>query len=117
MRFSSRLALFALAITLGFGAATANAATQSSCVVQTFQYDNSQRLALWCNGVGPIFYSFGSNYGSSCQPVSLDTVKVWESMLQSALLSGKRVDIDYVTNSACYSGSVRIITTVRLQAN
>lgn len=117
MRFSSRLALFALAVTLGFGAAKANAATQNACVVQTMQYDNSQRLALWCNGVGSIFYSFGAAYGSSCQPVSLDTVKVWESLLQSALLSGKRVDVDYTTNSGCYSGTVRIISAVRLQAN
>jgi hypothetical protein len=97
-------------------AGEAEAATQSGCLVQTMQYDNSQRLAVWCSGAPSIIYSFGPAYGNACHPVSVDTVKLWESMIQSALLSGKKVDLDYVTNPGCFNGSTPIITQVRLQS-
>ena len=111
------LATIVTAFLIALGTKPAQAASQNGCIVQTIQYDNSQRLAVWCSGVSAILYSFGSAYGSSCQPVSVDTTKMWESMIQSALLSGKKVDLDYTTNSGCYSGTVEIITDVRLQAN
>jgi hypothetical protein len=94
----------------------AHAATQSGCIVNTIQYDNSQRLVVWCSGAASLFYSFGPAYGTSCSPVSVDTVKLWETMIQSALLSGKKVDLDYTTNTSCFSGTTPIITQVRLQA-
>jgi len=94
-----------------------HAATESACTVATIQYDNSVRLAVWCSGVGPIHYAFGAGYGAACRSASVDTIKVWESMLQSALLAGKKVDLDYTTDPDCFSGTVRIITQLRLQAN
>jgi hypothetical protein len=110
------LSFIAIASTGLFVAPEAKAATQSGCIVNTIQYDNSQRLAVWCSGAASIIYSFGPAYGTSCSPVSVDTVKLWETMIQSALLSGKKVDLDYTTNTNCFSGTTPIITGVRLQA-
>src|SRR6266849_3778788 len=101
------LAAFALLASTATHSKEAEAATQSACTVVTVQYDDSQRMAVWCSGVGPIHYVFGSPYGSSCSAVSIDTMKIWESMLQSALLSGRKVDLDFTTNAGCFSGGVR----------
>jgi hypothetical protein len=108
---------FSVVALFGVCLGTAEAGTQNACLVQTVLFDSSQRLALWCNGVATIFYSFGPNYGTACRPVSFDTTKVWESMLQAALLSGKKVDVLWDKNAGCYRGTVSFITGIKLQAN
>lgn len=97
----------------------AHAATgTTTCVVNTIQYDNSSRLAVWCANISsPIVYGFGAPYtdcGSVGLSVTQDTLKVWQSMLQGALLSGRKVDLDWTTHPSCQGGS-RAITYLRLQ--
>ena len=113
----SLLAAIPVLVALTLSSTNAHAATESACTVTTVQYDNSVRLVVWCSGVGSLHYAFGAGYGAACRSTSMDTIKVWESMLQAALLAGKKVDLDYTTDPGCFSGTVRIITQVRLQAN
>jgi hypothetical protein len=113
----SLVAALPMLVALTLSSTKAHAATESACTVATVQYDNSVRLVVWCNGVGSLHYAFGAGYGAACRSASVDTIKVWEAMLQSALLAGKKVDLDYTTDPGCFSGTVRIITQLRLQAN
>ena len=113
----SLLAAIPMLAALTLSSTNAFAATENACTVATIQYDNSVRLVVWCSGVSSIHYAFGSAYGAACRSASVDTVKLWEAMLQSALLAGKKVDLDYTTDPSCFGGGVRIITQIRLQAN
>jgi hypothetical protein len=93
----------------------AEAATVYGVSVATIQYDNSPRLTVWADNA--IHYAFGSAWGANCGTVSAESLRHFEAMFQAALLSGKKVDIDYTTNTSCTGSSIRIITAVRLQSN
>jgi hypothetical protein len=102
----------ALALIVGILAkeSTAEAATRSGCIVNTVQYDNG-RIAVWCNGDSVIYYAFTSH--PFCGTQSLDTLKLWLPIFESAILSGKKVDFDY--NAPAGSCIDRNISSVRLQ--
>jgi ABC-type glycerol-3-phosphate transport system substrate-binding protein len=52
--------------------------------------------ALWAVGSnGKPYYAYVSGGGAGCTPQSLDDVKLWQSQLMAAYLSGKQVQIDY----------------------
>jgi len=104
--------LLALVFVVGLGSSQAQAATQTGCIVTKQQYDNSPRLVVWCSGVGSLFYSFGPGWSASCSPVTVDTLKLWSSMVQTALLSAKKIEMDYTTDPGC--SNVPIIQYLRL---
>lgn len=106
-KFSSALSL---ALAIGGITSDAQAATKSGCIVNTVQYD-SGRIAVWCSGDASIYYAFTSH--PSCGTQSLDTLKLWLPIFESAILSGKKVDFDYnAPAGACID---RNIFSVRLQ--
>jgi hypothetical protein len=53
-------------------------------------------VQVYCNGT---WYYGDSN--SSCGTYGVDTVKVWQSMAQAALLSGKKLYIEYNSGATC----------------
>lgn len=106
---------FALTIANGITSRDAQATTVSGIVVEIIQYDGSPRIAVWSSNQ-PVHYVFGTTW-ASCKKagltVSMDTIKIWHNMLQSALLSGRKVDLEYTTKPTCENGS-RAITAIRL---
>lgn len=87
----------------------------NGCIVQSIQYDGSSLVTTCANRSGNHII-FGSDQ-KDCKKVGLvsniDTIKIWHSMLQSALLSGRKVDIGYVSNKACMGGRWAVLA-VRL---
>ena len=85
-------ALFALTLGVSvctFGG-TAAAASKSGCTVTSIMFDGSRMLTTCANDGSTSYYGFLSVPGCAVQ--SLDTLKIWLSMLQSALLSGRTAD-------------------------
>lgn len=120
MKISKLIAALAFAAVVALSSGQARAATTYGCTVQTIQYDGGPRIAIWCTGNSSlVHYVFGSGYGSCAYPASIDTIKLFHSMLQSALLAGKKVDLDYNTTTSTCAGapSVRAVSAIRLQAN
>ena len=105
-----------IAATIAIASSFAQAASTNSCIVEIIGYDGSPRLAVWCSNSEKIHYAFGTNW-SDCKnaglTVSMDTIKIWHNMLQSALLSGRKVDLDYNVKAGCQRG-VRVISAIRL---
>jgi hypothetical protein len=82
---------------------TAHAAGGVTCSVNHIEYDG--RLIVNCDNVS--YYANIS--GTNCGNPSLDTIKLWESMAASAMLSGKKIWI-WVTDCATKNfSSLRII--------
>jgi hypothetical protein len=52
-------------------------------------------LQVRCWGNATLFEARLTGSGGSCQTVSADVIKVWQSLAQASLLSGKTVQIDY----------------------
>ena len=79
-------------------------AVPKSCTVNTVQYDEDGRLALWCDGDSNIYYGFSyqPTGQTTCTVNTKDTLKVWVSLLQAALLSGRPVSFEYdATKTGC----------------
>ena len=96
--------IVATTIIVGYSS-DAHAVTKSGCTVTGVQYDNN-RLAVWCANDSQIYYAF--NYATgTCAQSNITTMKIWLSMFQSALLSGRPVDFQY--DNSTTTCSVRII--------
>ncbi len=80
------------------GVAQATEAQKTNCVVTRYQYDEN-RLALWCSGDGTIYYAFTTSQGTGCPVQTAETMKIWVSMAQTSLLSGK--SLDFWSNTSC----------------
>jgi Fe-S cluster assembly iron-binding protein IscA len=79
-------------------------ALPKSCTVNTVQYDEDGRLVLWCEGDSNVYYGFSYQPAAqtTCTVNTKDTVKVWVSLLQAALLSGRPVSFEYdATKTGC----------------
>ncbi len=107
----------ALAAVVGTHTGDANAAVKADCVVSVLSFDG--RLIVTCSASSIQYYALpSSNYGSTCYPATVDTIKVWQSMVQSAELSGRKIDITYATAPSTCSGAagVRAIQAITLLA-
>jgi len=93
---------------------TAQAApTVKNCSVQSIQYDEGPRLFIICTD-GTQFYSFLNGSAGSCQSRSLDTIKIWESMLMSIFLSGKHASLTYEpAGAACGVNALYAVTAAQ----
>jgi hypothetical protein len=81
-------------------AGTAHAApTSKTCSVAHVLYDEGPRLIIDCTD-GTSFFSFLSGTAGACQSRSLDTIKIWESIVMSTFLAGKHVVLTYEPSSA-----------------
>lgn len=87
--------LIVAAATLLNGEASAD--TEIDCRPEYVSY-NRELITFVCSGLGTLHQVFGPPYGGQrCvgETVSLDTLKILISMLQSSLLSGRPVDVLY----------------------
>jgi hypothetical protein len=111
----AKLAISVFLVALGVAAVDARAAFTYGCVIDLIAYDDSPRMEVVCSGQ-PKHWVFGLKW-TDCKnaglAVSGDAIKVWHSMLQAALLSGRKVDLAYETKASCQSGE-RVITSVAL---
>lgn len=93
-----RIMALAVGVVIGISAVSgqAMALTKSACTVTRVLYDgnSSSRLAVWCSGDANIYYAF-NNEASCGTQASINTLKIWESLFQAALLSGRKVDFNY----------------------
>lgn len=82
-------------------------ADSATCTVNNVAWSDGAggTLQIYCGGVW--YYAFGSYYG--CNSTSTDGKKAYQSMAQSALLSGKTLYIEY---ASCGGGNA--ISYVRL---
>lgn len=101
--------VLALAATISF-ASDAQAVEVNGCTVGRVAYDGSPRVAIDCGGT--FYYGYGSAWSGCSNTVSVDTLKTWESMAASALLSGKRLNIGYVTQTGSCATGAKTLTHV-----
>lgn len=68
-------------------------ALQTTCTVSDVAWatGGSGTLQVYCGGSW--YYAFGSH--GSCPVVNIDARKAWQSLAQSAFLSGKRLYLEY----------------------
>jgi hypothetical protein len=101
------VAMIGSAAAVGTSAREAHAAS-ATCTVDKVAYtaNNGGTLQLSCGGNW--YYAFGSYSG--CIVQSADTKKAWQSLAQSAFLSGKPMYLEY---TACGGGNA--LSYARLQ--
>ncbi len=92
-------------------ASTVLAAEKNPCSVDRVDTDGN-RIAIWCSGDSNVYYIFKTGY-NTCTGASVDTMKMWLSQAQSALLSGKPLQFFY--NAPAGSCVDRTITSVGLK--
>jgi hypothetical protein len=100
--------MLALCAMLGFARYTyAASVPKNNCAVTAVQFDNSNRLVIFCSGDPNIYFAFTYQDGTGCGVQTLDTLKVWASMAQAALLSGRQIDFWF--DNAC--GADKVISS------
>jgi len=106
--FKKALLLGALGATLLVTrGADASGARKTGCTITGFEYD-SNRIMLGVNctsDTAPTTY-FGYAGTQACG-VSIDTLKVWASMIQSQLLAGRLIEM-WVNDAATCAGQPSI---------
>ncbi len=113
LRSSARVAFGGIVLGVSLLAMDVYAAEKSSCLVERIDTDGN-RIAVWCQSDSNIYYMFKTGYDANCGGTSVDTMKMWLSQFQAALLSGKPAQFFYnPTTSNC---AVRLITSVGLRA-
>lgn len=108
----SRLFSVAALGTLAFTSEPAQAATKSSCTVQYAAIQNDH-LMLKCVGDANEYNAIGPGWTACGSRVTAETFKIFGSMTQSALLSGKTLTFNHFTDGTCPAG-VRIINYIRV---
>lgn len=98
---------FAIALSVGHGSAAAATGSTLVCTVSSVSSDNAaapMRFSAWCNGNASLTYSIGY---SGCQSNPTDLQKLWQSLLISAFLSGKKVNIWW--DDSCGSRAINAV--------
>jgi hypothetical protein len=86
--------------------------TVTNCSATLVYYDNSPRLRVDCGGVA--YYGLGTAWTGCSSTVSTDTLKIWETMATSALLSGKRMNVSFNTQTGTCSNGAKTLTGLTL---
>jgi hypothetical protein len=114
MSIMRSLFVAALAFCMVMGSHDAQAAETPSCVPSRVDTDGG-RIALWRTGGSTILYVFRSTTTTNCGKVDADTMKMWLSMIQSALLAGKPLHIFYTAPTSTSQCKDNTITSVGLK--
>lgn len=97
MKRLSNSFLIGLAVTIGAMTADAHADRTWACSVSQVQYDGYGRLLIICDGIG-----YWAQAGGNCpnsQPI--ETLRQWQALATSALLSGKTMDLYWDSSDQC----------------
>lgn len=81
-------------------------AATSTCALTDIAY-SSTGMAVICGGTTYAAFQTGTP-PSGCSLTSLDTIKLWLSLEQAALLSGKNVKITFTTCTAGNNGITQV---------
>ena len=96
MKLSTIVLGISIAVVSLFATPRQAEAAAVSCTVTGVAYDDGPRLIVNCSGT----YYYGQS-ATGCQSKSVDTLKVWNSMAQAALLSGKKLQVETQTATGC----------------
>jgi hypothetical protein len=116
-----KTAKFVLALGLVIAAIASGSQAQADsysglCTATAVQYDGSPRLRVTCGGTD--YWAFGTAWTGCKKTESVDTLKVWQTLATSGLLSGKKISIAYIAqtgSSACGSAiGAKTITTLSI---
>lgn len=98
------LHIMAVSVTIGLLSGTAEAA-KVKCSVTRTAWNNDGTAQIECGG----HWHYGLSAHATCQTADADARKAWLGLAQTALLSGKRLYIEY---NNCSAG--RAISYVRV---
>lgn len=85
----------------------ASGSRKLGCTISGFEYDEG-RIMLTCAGDATTYYGLAN--GAACS-FGIDTIKVWVSMIQSQMLSGRTIEMwvnDAATCGVPVIGSVKM---------
>lgn len=101
----NRIRIASSLLSLAFGALVSTASSpaaaagtqgmKADCTVTLLAYDS--HLFVQCSGDPVNYYAYTTSVCASPTTVTQDTLKMWQSMLNGALLSGRKVDIYFTT--------------------
>jgi len=114
-RIVSTVLSIAFGTIIATASSSASATTTPDCTVMQLAYDT--HLLVSCSGDANNYYGYAGTSCSSPTTVTADTIKIWQSMLTAALLSGRKVIMSYNTGdgtSGCVNGA-RYISNVVLK--
>lgn len=89
---------------IGFHAPAQADSSSGLCTATAVQYDGSPRLRVTCGGTD--YWAFGTAWKGCTKTASVDTLKIWQSLATSGLLSGKKLSVYYELQSGAGCGSV-----------
>jgi len=84
--------------------ATQTAGQITSCTVQHIAYTNDE-LIIKCAEVGPEFMAWGPSWTACQSRQTTDTLKMFNTIANAAFLSGKKLYMNYVTDTTCPQGA------------
>jgi hypothetical protein len=86
-------------------------AEQVTCVPSEVLYGKEWggQIMIDCDGVG--YWNFVNRGG--CASNDKESIKVWVSQAEAAILSGKRLTIDYDFNSTCNNNIINYLKLLR----
>ena len=98
--FKLKLAVVSAAVALGVMTTTSRAsATVITCTPTSVGWDNNAGGSfnvLCSDGIWYHAWVNGTVYGgANCPSFPLEMLKIWSSLVQSAILSGKKLKVDY----------------------
>lgn len=101
MKNTIKIALASIGLFLSIGAFSgpAKAALSNNCAPTIISLDfnglpSPPRMRIFCSADGNNYYT---NPNSSCPAASIDQVKMWQTIANSAFLSGKKLNIGYTS--------------------
>jgi hypothetical protein len=80
--------------------ATQTAGQINSCTVSYIAYANDE-VIIKCAEVGPEFMAWGPSWTACQSRQSMDTLKMFNTIANAALLSGKKLGMNYVNDTTC----------------
>jgi hypothetical protein len=109
--------ILTVAIVASFGTAHATTAVKGNCKVTAVAFD--QHLFVTCANDSALYFGYTSAEKPSCSSpttVTIDTLKIWQSMLLSAMLAGRPVDLYFATGqSNCSDSGTNFIFNVAVK--
>ena len=98
------LVLGLVVVAVGFYSQARAETKNAVCTATLVEYDDSPRLRVDCGGTE--YWAFGTAWQGCTKTTSVDTLKVWQSLATSGLLSGKKLVVHYKIQSGSGCGSV-----------
>ena len=111
----SALSMSAFAIALAAGANPAFAGATTPCSIDSFSSDtdgNPLRITVYCSGTENAAHTI--NAGGNCPVINTEQSRMWASMITSAFLAGKKLNIWWTDCTDDWSNPIRAISSIQM---